>query len=145
MLKLIHAADFHLDSPFAGLSPEQAARRRGEQRLLLDDLAVTLMPGEIFPELVLGGETGWMNYGAVNPRPLNQIAKENGIEQMVVIGLCNDELGYIVPPSDFLVNPDAPYIERITDGIGEDHYEETNSIGPECANVIAETFEKLLR
>lgn len=39
MLKLIHAADFHLDSPFAGLSPEQAARRRGEQRLLLDDLA----------------------------------------------------------------------------------------------------------
>ena len=39
MLKLIHAADFHLDSPFSGLSPEQAARRRGEQRQLLEDLA----------------------------------------------------------------------------------------------------------
>lgn len=39
MLKLIHAADLHLDSPFAGLSPEQAALRRQEQRGLLDRLA----------------------------------------------------------------------------------------------------------
>ena len=29
---------------------------------------MTLIPGEIFPELVLGGETGWMNYGAVEIR-----------------------------------------------------------------------------
>ena len=28
MLKLIHAADLHLDSPFAGLRPERAAQRR---------------------------------------------------------------------------------------------------------------------
>lgn len=39
MLKLIHGADFHLDSPFSGLTPEQAARRREEQRDLLDRLA----------------------------------------------------------------------------------------------------------
>ena len=39
MLKIIHAADFHLDSPFSGLSPEQAALRREEQRALLDRLA----------------------------------------------------------------------------------------------------------
>ena len=39
MLKIIHGADFHLDSPFAGLTPERAARRRGEQRELLDRLA----------------------------------------------------------------------------------------------------------
>ena len=39
MLKIIHGADFHLDSPFAGLSPERAAQRRGEQRELLDRLA----------------------------------------------------------------------------------------------------------
>ena len=113
--------------------------------LLLDDLAVALIPGEIFPELVLGGETGWMNYGAVNPRPLHQIAKENGIDQMIVIGLCNDELGYIVPPSDFLINQDAPYIERITDGLGEDHYEETNSVGPACAQCIADALEAALK
>lgn len=39
MLKIIHGADFHLDSPFSGLSPDQAAQRRGEQRELLDALA----------------------------------------------------------------------------------------------------------
>ena len=38
MIKLIHAADLHLDSPFAGLSPEQAAARRREQRELLSRL-----------------------------------------------------------------------------------------------------------
>ena len=27
MLKIIHGADFHLDSPFAGLDPERDAKR----------------------------------------------------------------------------------------------------------------------
>ena len=39
MIKLIHAADLHLDSPFSGLTPQQAAERRGEQRELLGRLA----------------------------------------------------------------------------------------------------------
>ena len=39
MVRFIHGADFHLDSPFSGLTPEQAAQRRGEQRELLDRLA----------------------------------------------------------------------------------------------------------
>ena len=39
MLKIIHGADFHLDSPFTGLTPERAAQRREEQRELLDRLA----------------------------------------------------------------------------------------------------------
>ena len=39
MLKLIHASDFHRDSPCSGLGPEQAALRRGEQRELLARLA----------------------------------------------------------------------------------------------------------
>ena len=38
MLKVLHGADFHLDSPFSGLTPEQAAARRQEQRELLDRL-----------------------------------------------------------------------------------------------------------
>ena len=38
MLKIIHGADFHLDSPFSGLTPERAAQRRGEQRELLEAL-----------------------------------------------------------------------------------------------------------
>ncbi len=39
MLHILHAADLHLDAPFAALDPGQAAQRRSEQRLLLDKLA----------------------------------------------------------------------------------------------------------
>ena len=38
-VRFLHAADFHLDSPFEALSAEQAALRRGEQRELLERLA----------------------------------------------------------------------------------------------------------
>ena len=113
--------------------------------LMLDDLALTLIPGEIFPELVYGGEYGDANSENDNPDPLCQIAAQYGAEKLLVVGLSNDEIGYIVSPSDFLVNEDLPYLERITDYKGEDHYEETNSIGPECAGLIADTFEAVMK
>ena len=55
-MRIIHAADFHLDSPFDALSPEQAVARRAEQRRILErlvDLAqstraeVVLLPGDL--------------------------------------------------------------------------------------------------
>lgn len=39
MLHILHAADLHLDAPFAALSPDQARQRRSEQRQLLARLA----------------------------------------------------------------------------------------------------------
>lgn len=39
MITFLHGADFHLDSPFHSLSPEQAVERRREQRQLLSRLA----------------------------------------------------------------------------------------------------------
>jgi len=57
MLKILHTADLHLDSPFTGLTPEQAARRRAEQRALvqrLGDVAarervdLVLLAGDLF-------------------------------------------------------------------------------------------------
>ena len=38
MPKIIHGADFHLDSAFAGLPPEKARQRRRESRELLERL-----------------------------------------------------------------------------------------------------------
>jgi len=108
------------------------------------DLTVALIPGEIFPELVYGGAYGDANPNGINPRPLCDIAAKYGCGELLVIGLCNDELGYIVPPSDFLLNETSPYLERTMDHKGEDHYEETNSVGPACAGIIVETFEKAL-
>lgn len=57
MLNILHGADFHLDSPFAALPPEQAAQRRKEQRELLERFAqlardrradLVLMSGDLF-------------------------------------------------------------------------------------------------
>lgn len=45
MLTFLHAADFHLDSPFHALPPEQAAERRQEQRQLLTRLGGHRPPG----------------------------------------------------------------------------------------------------
>lgn len=113
--------------------------------LMLDDLALTLIPGEIFPELVYGGKSGDANPDGKNPDALCDIAARHGIEEMLIIGLANDEIGYIVPPSDFLINEELPYLDGVMDYKGEDHYEETNSLGPESATIIAAAFETAVK
>ncbi len=55
MIKILHAADFHMDSPFRALPEEKAVERRREQRELLDRLAadaenvdLVLLAGDLF-------------------------------------------------------------------------------------------------
>lgn len=55
MIKFLHAADLHLDSPFRALPPEKAAARRTEQRQLLEDL-VELCNTEQCDLLLLSGD-----------------------------------------------------------------------------------------
>ena len=98
----------------------------------LGDLTLALLPGEIFPELVSG--TG----DPEDPEGLQQIAARYGMEDLLVVGLANDEIGYIVPPSDFVLDEELPYLQE-AEG---DHYEETNSLGPACAEDLAQAFEK---
>ena len=108
--------------------------------LSLDGVTVALLPGEVFPELISGEAYGDANPEGVNPTPLKDIAAAHGLERLLIVGLANDELGYIVPPSDFLLNEKTPYLSRAMDRRGEDHYEETNSVGPDCAACLAEAF-----
>ena len=68
-----------------------------------------------------------------------------GISDLLIVGLANDEIGYIVPPSDFLLNEKLPYIEKTMDHKGENHYEETNAVGPLCAQAIADAFERAVQ
>lgn len=57
MMKLLHASDFHLDSPLSGLPPEKSAQRRRELRDIPTRLArlakdegadLVLLPGDLF-------------------------------------------------------------------------------------------------
>lgn len=66
MLKLLHAGDFHLDTPFRSLPPREAQRRRQEQRRALEalrDLAVAqrvdiaLLAGDLFDAQTIYPET----------------------------------------------------------------------------------------
>ncbi len=111
----------------------------------IDSLKILLLPCEIFPELVYGGylsaEESATGKGAeANPIPLKEIIGD----EVMIIGLANDELGYVVPPNDFLLNSEAPYFENGRDCHDRRHYEETNSLGPETSVKIAETVAKII-
>ena len=69
MIKILHAADFHLDSPFRALSPEQARQRRQEVRenvLRLANFAnaeqveLVLLSGDLFDSDEIYRETAEM-------------------------------------------------------------------------------------
>ena len=74
MVKLLHTADLHLDSPFSGLTPEEALRRRRLQRQIPMALAercraegcgLWLVAGDVFdggrlaPETVEALQAAW--------------------------------------------------------------------------------------
>lgn len=65
-MKILHAADFHLDAPFSALSPEKGAIRREEGRKLLDRMAalareeqvdLVLLAGDLFDGQTVYRET----------------------------------------------------------------------------------------
>lgn len=108
---------------------------------------ILFLPGEVFPELVFGGalsaeESATGKGPEFNPKLLCDIVED---EKILVFGLANDELGYILPPNDFILNEKSPYIDNARDKHDRKHYEETNSMGPKTAQVIADTVEEIYK
>ena len=111
------------------------------------ELNMLFIPGELFPELAYGGylpkEKSSLDKGPeVNPSPLCEIAED---ENLLVFGLANGEIGYILTPNDYLLHPSLPYIEEPKDRFGRNHYPETNSLGPETAYHIADTLSQMMK
>lgn len=112
----------------------------------IGDLKMLLLPSEIFPELVYGGylsaeESAEGKGPEINPDPLVKIADN---ENLLLFGVTNDFTGYVIPPNDFLVNKDIPFVEQAKDRLGRGHYEETNSLGSKTAQTIADTFKGIM-
>ena len=84
-------------------------------------LWLATVPGELLPKLGLA---------------LKARLRESGASVAGIIGLANDELGYILPAEDFKypLNPFRP----------GNHYEETNSIGKEIGPKVIEALQGLL-
>ncbi len=105
-----------------------------------------LIPCEIFPELVFGGflgpeESATGKGSEINPKILAEIVND---DEILVFGLANDELGYVLPPNDFILHPTAPYLENGRDKHNRRHYEETNSMGPDMAHIIADNVQLII-
>lgn len=108
------------------------------------EIGMFLIPGELFPELYNGEFlTAETSANAVNA-DYKILKEQSDAKHTFVVGLCNDELGYIIPDNDFFLNPRLPYINSGNDRLGRNHYEETNSTGPQTARILLEATEKLI-
>ena len=117
-------------------------------------LELYTMPGEVLPELVRGCYDGACTGGpdipiidADNPNPPDLSAAPSGpyLDDRLqgglrlLVGLGNDELGYIIPPFQFELDPGLPWFDE-AEG---DHYEETNSLTAEMAPRLDAELERL--
>lgn len=126
--------------------------------LELGPLRMLTIPGELLPEIAVGGYDGSALHtdeatllGQDNPMPPDLDAAPSApylFERLSpadaprawLIGLGNDELGYIIPEYDFVVPDSMPYFNE-AEG---DHYEETNSLGPETAGILEAEADRLI-
>ena len=108
--------------------------------LRIGDAEALLVPAEVYPELVLGGiqdpqDPGADFPGAPRERPLHALLTA---DYRMVLGLANDEIGYVIPRSQWDAKKPFAY------GRAEDQYGEINSVGPSAAARLAEAFATLL-
>ena len=102
-------------------------------------LAIALIPGEMYPELSVGGVERYA--GADFPdAPIETPIKSMLHAQFkMLIGLADDEIGYIIPKAEW--DEKAPYLQNAKKA----WYGEENSVGPDAAGRIAATIEELTR
>ena len=107
-------------------------------------IGIYMIPGELSPELESGNfltAEKSANRTEADYKSLSEMAR---CEHNFVLGLCNDELGYIIPENDFYLHEWLPYFNQPDDEDGRKHYEETNSLGPQAAGTILEAMDSLI-
>ncbi len=123
----------------------------------IGDVSMMSVPGELHPELAIGGYDG-----SATPGGLEAIwsADNKGIEGLqdapsppylrdlldtrvtMILAVTQDFVGYIMPTFNFEVHPDTPYIDSHD---WDHHYEETNALSPRMAAVVQKTALELVQ
>jgi hypothetical protein len=99
------------------------------------------VPGELYPELAIGGIQEPQDPAA----DLQGAPREPHLREMMsapyrfVLGLCNDEIGYIIPAAQWDEAPPFAY------GRDRPQYGEERSAGPRTAPIILQAFSELFR
>ena len=107
-------------------------------------VGIFMIPGELYPELASGNfltAENSANGTTADYKPLYQMSD---CEHSFVLGLCNDELGYIIPENDFYLHEWFRYFNIAYDEAGRKHYEETNSVGPLAASALLDAMDTLI-
>jgi hypothetical protein len=98
----------------------------------IGDVLMLTVPGEIYPEIIEGGieakpGNDFNLTAPVETPPLRPIMEEQA-RMAFVVGLANDQIGYMVPKSQW--DTEAPYVYE------KSQYGEGNSGGPDVAPTI---------
>ncbi len=98
------------------------------------------IPGEIYPEIVNGGiESPFGQDYPISPLEVPPLRSFMEGEYTFVFGLANDEIGYIIPKSEWDEEP--PYLYNNDNS----PYGEENSVGPEAGPIIYHQLVNLLK
>lgn len=108
--------------------------------LQIGPLSFICVPGEIYPEIINGGiespEGQDFKIAPLETPPLRSLMPG---EYKFVFGLANDQIGYIIPKSEW--DEEAPYLY----GAEKSPYGEVNSVGPETAPLVYQELKTLLK
>lgn len=128
-------------TPLAEIGKERAALRSEVAWLRFGELDLAVIPGEIYPELVVGKVADPADPAAdfpdapIEPSIYGQLT---GRHRMIV-GLGNDELGYILPKRQWDEKPPFTY------GQSKAPYGEVNSLGPDTGPLLCRAFQELVK
>ncbi len=128
-----------LGEPFRAETKNEPPAAESEVAYLrLGELAVVGIPGEIYPELVYGQYQDPVDPGADYPEASLEPSVVDLIpeDRFLLIGLANDELGYIIPQRQWDSEPPFAY------GRDSDQYGEENSIGYDAAPILMEALRR---
>ena len=108
--------------------------------LTVGEASIACVPGEIYPEIVNGGieraPGGDFDIEPLEVPPLRELMPG---KIKFVFGLANDELGYIIPNSEWDEKP--PYLYGSKGHV----YGEVNSCGPDTARILHNALKELCR
>ena len=148
ILNIRHAQlDFEVDNFIfllaerAGLCNAKAFKENGKIYLTSEigyveigkSIKILEAPGEVMPEIIYGGFYSADKACNGTEYPYAEIASFfSDTDEVLVFGLCNDAVGYIVPDNDYSASGD------------EGHYEETVSTGSKSGTTLSKAFSELL-
>lgn len=109
--------------------------------LRLGELHIACIPGEIYPELVYGEFQEPVDAGADYPDAALEPAVMTTLpgDKKMLIGLANDEIGYIIPRRQWDHAPPFAY------GRTSSQYGEVNSCGSEMAPILMQALQQRVR